>query len=106
MVVLSTPLMLEYEAVLTRPEMLARSGMAAQDVHNLLDDLSELCIPVGFDYRYRPLAFDPDDDLVLETAVNGQAKVIATFNIADFGNGAVRFGIAVERPIDVLRRLG
>ncbi len=42
---------------------------------------------------------------MLETAVNGGADVIATFNLADLRDGAARFGIPVERPADVLRRM-
>jgi hypothetical protein len=43
--------------------------------------------------------------MVIETAVNGGADVITTFNINDVRVGAARFGIAVERPAAVLRRL-
>jgi hypothetical protein len=60
---------------------------------------------VYFDFRWRPAADDPGDDHVLETAINGQAEVIATFNLEDMRRGAARFGIDVERPGIVLRRL-
>jgi hypothetical protein len=43
--------------------------------------------------------------LVLATAVNGGADVIATSNLADLRDGTARFGIPVERPADVLRRM-
>jgi len=102
---LSTSLMLEYEDVLTRPETLARSRLTAKDVFEVLDELARLCLPVGFDYRWRPAASDPDDDLVLETAINGSADMIATFNAKDMAAGARMFGIDVERPVGVLRRL-
>jgi hypothetical protein len=55
--------------------------------------------------RARPVAADPDDDMVIETAINGGADVIATFNIGDMRAGAARYGIAVERPGAVPRRL-
>lgn len=102
---LSTSLLLEYEAVLTRPSVLSMAGLSSEDVLGVLDELAGLCAPVAFDYRIRPEARDPDDDLVLETAVNGGADVIATFNIADLREGAARFGIAVDRPGAVLRRI-
>jgi putative PIN family toxin of toxin-antitoxin system len=102
---LSTSLLLEYEAVLTRRENLARSGLSSDAVIEVLDDLVRGCGAVVFDYRWRPMARDADDDLVLETAINGGADVIATFNIADMVEGATRFGIPVERPALVLRRL-
>ncbi|MDA8253369.1 MAG: putative toxin-antitoxin system toxin component, PIN family [Rhodospirillales bacterium] len=102
---LSTPLLLEYEAVLTRPKVLAMAEVTATEVVAVLDELAGLCVPVAFDYRWRPQAQDPDDDLVLETAVNGGADVIATFNIADMAAGARRFGIPAERPGLVVRRI-
>jgi predicted nucleic acid-binding protein len=48
---------------------------------------------------------DPDDDMVLETAANGAADVLATFNIRDFVGAAQRFGVEVSRPADVAKRL-
>lgn len=105
LLLLSTTLMVEYEAVLTRPGNLAAFGLEVVDVLAVLDELAGLCVPVAFDYRWRPGAADPDDDLVLETAINGSADVIASFNLADMTAGAAPFGIPVERPKDVLRRL-
>jgi len=105
LLLLSTTLMVEYEAVLARPENLTKFGIGAGDLLAVLDELAAVCVPVAFDYRWRPGAADPDDDLVLETAVNGGADVIVSFNLADLTAGAAAFGIAVERPNDVLRRL-
>jgi putative PIN family toxin of toxin-antitoxin system len=102
---LSTSLMLEYEAVLTRPRILKLSGIEAEEVLAVLDELAGLCQPVAFDFRWRPTAADADDDLVLETAINGNAEVIASFNVRHMAAGAARFGIAVERPAAVLRRI-
>ena len=102
---LSTALILEYEAVLTRPGTLKRAGIGAAEVLTVLDALAGCCIPVAFDFRWRPGAGDPDDDLVLETAVNGGANAIASFNLADLRHGAARFGIPVARPGAVLRRI-
>lgn len=102
---LSTPLMLEYESVLTRPSVLEMAGVSAEEVLAVLDSLAGVCVPVAFDFRIRPGARDPDDDLVLETAVNGGADAIATFNLADLRDGAARFGIPAERPGEVLRRM-
>jgi putative PIN family toxin of toxin-antitoxin system len=101
---LSTGLLLEYEAVLTRPHILAMIGIDPADVLDVLDELTARCVPVAFDYHWRPLSRDPDDDFVIETAVNGLADVIATFNTGDMA-AAARFGIAVERPAAVLKRI-
>jgi putative PIN family toxin of toxin-antitoxin system len=104
-VFLSTALMLEYEDVLTRPETLARSRLAATDIFQVLDELALVCKPVTLDFPWRPVAKDPNDDHVIETAINGQADVIATFNLKDMTAGAAAFGIVVERPAMVLRRI-
>lgn len=102
---LSSALMIEYEAVLTRSANLARAGLTTAEVLEVLDEFAAVCVPVGFDFRWRPTAADPDDDLVLETAINGMADVIATFNVADMVEGASRFGIRVERPGVTLKRI-
>jgi putative PIN family toxin of toxin-antitoxin system len=102
---MSTSLLFEYEAVLTRPTVLKMIGIDAGSVRAVLDELAGLCVPVALDYRWRPAATDPDDDMVIETAVNGGADMIATFNVDDIRTGAARFGIAAERPAAVLRRL-
>jgi predicted nucleic acid-binding protein len=102
---MSTGLLLEYEAVLTRPTVLGMIGIDSVAVLAVLDELAGLCVPVALDYRWRPVAADPDDDMVIETAINGGADVIATFNNGDMLAGAERFGVAVERPATILRRL-
>jgi hypothetical protein len=43
--------------------------------------------------------------MVIETAVDGGADLITTFNVDDMRAGAARFGIVAERPAAVLRRL-
>ena len=81
------------------------AGLATEEVVAVLDELAGLCVPVAFDYRWRPQAHDPDDDLVMETAINGGAEVVASFNVSDMQTGAQRFGITVERPGAVVRRI-
>ena len=102
---LSTPAMIECEAVLTRPEKLTTFGIGAADLFAVPDELAAVCIPVAFDCRWRPGAAGPDDGPVPETAINGNADVIARSHLADLMDGAVPFGIAVEGPNDVSSRL-
>jgi predicted nucleic acid-binding protein len=56
-------------------------------------------------YLWRPAVRDPDDDMVLETAVNGPAEAIVTLNRRDFAGVAERFGIGVLSPGEAVRRL-
>jgi putative PIN family toxin of toxin-antitoxin system len=104
-VMASVPLMLEYESVLTRPEHLAAAQISTSDVEVLLDALSLVVEPIRISYLWRPMLPDPGDDLVLETAVNGRADVVVTFNRRDFESAAPRFGLKVLAPAEAVRRL-
>lgn len=103
--VVSVPLMLEYEAVLKRPQHLRASGLSVDDIEIILDQLAASMLPVDLYFLWRPLLRDAEDDMVLETAVNGGADTIVTFNTGDFGAEPGRFGITLIRPGDLLRRL-
>jgi predicted nucleic acid-binding protein len=84
---LSVPLILEYEAVLTRPQHLAARGLSSAEVGRVLDDLAAVARPVRLAFRCRPRLSNPDDDMVLERAENGNASAIVTFNQRDFDAG-------------------
>jgi putative PIN family toxin of toxin-antitoxin system len=99
----SVPLFLEYEAVLSRPEFLAATGLNAAAVAGFLDYLAGLVLPVRLHYLWRPQLGDIADEMVLETAINGRADAIVTFNTKDFAP-AERFGIALATPEVILRR--
>ena len=94
----SVPLMIEYQAVMTRPEHLKASGLSAGDVDVLLDAVAAVVEPVRLAFLWRPAVRDPNDDMVLEAAVNGRADAIVTFNVRDFGETAKRFGVEVLPP--------
>lgn len=101
----SVPLMIEYEAVLTRPEHLEASGLSAQDIGAILDAFAVVTDRVRLAYLWRPTLPDANDDMVLETAVNGRADFIVTFNRHDFEPAAATFGVEVLGPADALKRL-
>ena len=88
----------EYEAVLTRPEHVAAAGVTPADVNDALDALAARIEPAEPHFSWRPQMSDPDDEMVLEAAVNGGAEVIVTFEIATFRDAAARFGIDVLTP--------
>ncbi len=100
----SVPLFLEYEAVLTRAVHLLASRMTGVQVTGFLDYLAGFVEPVKFHYLWRPQLGDVADEMVLETAINGTADAIVTFNVRHFGPAA-RFGIDVIRPDEAIRRL-
>jgi len=98
----SVPLFMEYEAVLLRPEQLAAAGAQPDQVRNLLDALAGVLVPISIQFLWRPQLRDPNDDMVLELAVNGlgqgQPVTLVTFNQRDFLPQATRFGIPVIGP--------
>lgn len=94
---LSVPLCLEYEAVLTREAGLAAAGATAADMARLLDAVVAVAEPVEVSFLWRPVLRDPDDEMVLEAAVNGRADWLLTFNVADFA-GAALLGVDVATP--------
>ncbi len=102
---LSTPLLMEYEAVLCRPQHLARARASVADVTEVLDALAGICVPVVFDYHWRPTGAHADDELVIETVINGQADVLATFNLKDMRTAAATFGFRANRPGPLVRRM-
>ena len=56
-------------------------------------------------FLWRPQLRDPNEEMVLAAAVNGKADAIVTFNQRDFLAAAARFGVGMERPREILRRL-
>ena len=102
----SVPLMIEYESVMTREEHLLASGLSAEDVCALLDAVALVSEPIQLVFLWRPLLRDPNDDMVVETAVNGEADALVTFNQRDFAIAAKRFGFKICTPREGLRLLG
>lgn len=96
--------MLEYEAVLKRPEQLAASGRSAAMTDAFLDALTLFIEPIHLHYLWRPQLRDPVDEMVLETALNGRAEALVTLNIGDF-TAASHFRLPVMTPGVFLRRL-
>lgn len=102
----SVPLLVEYEAVMTRAEHLTASRLSVADVNALLDAVAALAEPVQLAFLWRPRLSDADDDMVLETAANGQADGIVTFNLRDFAAASASFGLEVMTPGEAAMRLG
>jgi len=99
------PLVLEYEAVLTRAEHLAASGIGAEEAVEIVKAFCRMGEPVHLAHRLRPQLLDPDDEFVLETAFHGKADVIVTFNLKDFSIAARRFHMRAVSPQEALKRM-
>jgi putative PIN family toxin of toxin-antitoxin system len=102
---LSVALVLEYEAVLTRPEHRQRAQLSVAEIGEIVDALCLLGSEVVSHFNWRPQLSNPDDEMVLDLAIHGEAKAIVTFNRADFAEAAHRFGIEIWSPREALERL-
>jgi putative PIN family toxin of toxin-antitoxin system len=101
----SVPLMIEYEAVLTRPEHVLAIGLDAGEVNAVLDAVAAIAVPIQLRFLWRPQLKDPADEMVLETAVNGSADWLVTFNTRHLAEGARNFGIRVMRPAEAWKQV-
>lgn len=99
----SVPLLIEYQGVMSRSEHLEASGLTDADVSTILDAVTATADPVHLAFLWRPFARDADDDMIVETAVNGRANAIVTFNQRDFAGVTETFGIAILAPAEAVR---
>ena len=102
---LSVPLILQYEEVLLRDEQLAETKLSPDEVGVFLDGLCLVAEAVKIDFLWRPGLRDPGDEMVLETGANGGADLLLTFNVRDFRE-ARTFALEIERPGPAWQRYG
>ena len=101
----SVALTLEYEAICQLSEHRLAAGVGPEEAAIFLNALISIAEPVEVHFRWRPQLRDPGDEMVLETAVNGQAYALVTFNQRHYGKIPGKFGIEVLAPGDALRRI-
>lgn len=101
----TTALFLEYEDVLRRPEQRLAHGLDLAQIDRFLAALASACEPVDVRFQWRPQLSDPNDEMVLEAAVNGRADRLVTHNVRDFRSAGEKFGLPVLRPGEMLLEL-
>lgn len=93
--VVSVPLVLEYEDVLTRHAKELRLDRASRDA--VLDFVCREARHQEVFFLWRPVLPDPGDDMVLELAVAAGCDRIVSFNRRHFA-AAATFGLRVVTP--------
>jgi putative PIN family toxin of toxin-antitoxin system len=104
-IAISVALALEYEAVLSRATMREASWATTGELDQLLDAIlaaATLVMPIRT--RLRPTLADPDDEMVLECAVQAGASAIVTMNTNDFTNAAALYRVETLKPGEALAR--
>ena len=102
---LSVPLAMEYEAVCRRAEHRMEAGLSERQVGIFLDAIIAMAEPVPTHFLWRPQLRNPNDEMVLEAAVNGRAEALVTFNVRDYGTAASQFGVEVLLPREAIARI-
>jgi predicted nucleic acid-binding protein len=102
---MSVPLAIEYEAVCRRPEHRLAAGLSPRQEGVFLDAIVAMGEPVLTHFLWRPQLRDPNDEMVLEAAVNGGADALVTFNVRDYENAAAQFAVEVLLPRDAIMRI-
>ena len=93
-VVVSVPLLLEYESVLKRRDQLEVMRATTEDIDILLSDFITVAREVRLEYRWRSTIKDPKDDMVLETAIKWRREDDHPVQFATFRGG----GKAIWNP--------
>ena len=100
--VISVPLALEFEEVLLRPKNRQKYDYFTQEeVRLIISDIVSISHKTKLHFLWRPFLRDSFDDKVLETAVNGQARAIITYNTKDFAGVKKHFDIDILTPAEL-----
>jgi putative PIN family toxin of toxin-antitoxin system len=102
---LTVPLALEYEAVCHRAEHRLAAELSERQIDIFLDAVIAMAHPVKTHFLWRPQLRDPNDEIVLEAAVNGNADLLITFNLRDFGRVPARFGVEALLPREAIGKI-
>ena len=79
-------------------------GLTHADVDAVVDFVCTQAHHQKIFYLWRPFLRDPNDDMVLEVAVEAQCSYIVTFNTRDFA-GIEQFGLQTLTPGEFLALL-
>ena len=99
-------LVYEYRDVLSRPDILAQTGLAWAEIEVVLAHLVASADEVAVRYLWRPNLQDEGDNFVLEIAIAAWPCTIVTHNLKDFVRAELRFPhIALCTPGQLLQSL-
>lgn len=89
-IALSTPVVLEYDEVLNRKEILKQLKISGSQIEDVLDLLVLLADKYSIYYRLRPNLLDENDNLFVECAFTSNSHYLITSNIRDFKRGELK----------------
>ncbi len=86
-----------------RPEQLDAFAVDASEMEEFLGGLADRIQPIEIHFQWRPQLQDPDDEMVLEAALNGRADALVTHNARHFLVAAKRFKLRILTPAELIR---
>ena len=101
----SRPMVAELARILSGQKFAKRIQSQGYTIDGLVQRVARVVDVAEPDLRYQILMRDPDDLIVLQTAIGGQADLIVTSDGDLLVLGAVE-GIAIVRPAALLHTLG
>ncbi|WP_446347189.1 putative toxin-antitoxin system toxin component, PIN family [Coleofasciculus sp. F4-SAH-05] len=99
----STALIFEYEEVLKKER--TQLGLSLDDINTVVSTICAIANCRTIFYLWRPAALDPDDDFLIDLAVECQADFIITYNKRDL-RIAETFGIQLVTAKEFLQIVG
>jgi uncharacterized protein len=104
--VMSVPLFLEYEDVMTRRDPFSRARLNNLERQALFEIFISKCTLVEIYFRWRPNLRDEGDNHLIELALAANAEMIVTSNIRDFRGAELRFDqIGIRTPEQILKEI-
>ena len=95
----------EYESVVARDSILAKCPLSQTEIVTLLQAFMSISKWISIYYTWRPNLKDEADNHLIELAVAGNSKLIATNNVKDFQNPELLFpNLMILKPEQILRR--
>lgn len=97
-------LFLEYESAMERAEILARCPLDRTEIFDLLAAFLSVSEWINIYYSWQPNLKDEGDNHVIELAIAGNAKIVATNNIKDFQGSELIFpDVLILTPAQIIR---
>jgi putative PIN family toxin of toxin-antitoxin system len=97
-------LFLEYESVMERPEIISKCPLDRTEILDLLVTFVGVSEWVNIYYSWRPNLKDEGDNHLIELAVAGNAKIVATNNVKNFKGAELIFpDVMILKPEQIIR---
>lgn len=96
-------MILEYEEILKREK--DQLTLTFEEIDDVIDGICSIANFCDIFYLWRPASSDPDDDFLIDLAVEARADFIITYNQKDL-QAAKTFGINIVTPNEFLQQVG